>query len=390
MLDVGALLEFLVLFWLGLPVAIFAIYGSILVYYGRKKKDCLQMDLEHKEKMKFEPLVSIVVPTHNEESIISKRIENLISLDYSREKLEMIFVDDSDDSTPNIILDYAKSNPCLSLVRFPERMGYSPSMIAGCKQARGEIVVLGDAASFLDSQAIQNFVVHFRDPSVGAVTGQDVVLNVNEEVGRSESLYLRILNFLRIAESNMDSTFYVKGEATAVRSCLIRDLENCSATYDTAVGLFVRQKGFRTIYDPQVKFYEYAPLTHSDRVKQKTIRAANLIRIMLQFKHLMFKREYGKYGLVILPMNFAMLAIAPVSILIGFLVLIPTTFFNLTFSAAIWGIAGGILLLSLALARNLLHTFLDLESSLLKALYEIAIHKKHDKIDKVESTRRAL
>jgi cellulose synthase/poly-beta-1,6-N-acetylglucosamine synthase-like glycosyltransferase len=386
MLEVGTVLQFLVLFWLGLPVAIFAIYGSILFYYSRRKKNSFLPDYG---KTDFEPFVSIVVPTHNEESIISKRIENLISLNYAREKLEMIFVDDSDDSTPNIILKYAKSNPRLSLVRFTERMGYSPSMIAGCKKAKGEIVVLGDAGSFLDPQAIQNFVVHFQDPTVGAVTGQDVIMNANEQVGKSENLYLRILNFLRTAESNMDSTFYIKGEATAVRSCLVKDLENCSATYDTAVGLFARQKGFRTVYDPTVKFYEYAPLTHSDRVKQKTIRAANLIRIIYQFRHLMFKREYGKYGFVILPMNFAMLAIAPVALLVGFLVLIPTTFFNLTFSATIWGIAGGTLLLALVLSRNLLRTFLDLESSLLKALYEIAIHKSHDKIDKVASTRRS-
>jgi len=384
-------LRILVVFSLGLPFAIFASYGSIILYYNKFKRNESSEDSVHEEneaKAKFEPFVSVVIATHNEESIISKKIENLLALDYPWDKLEIIFVDDSDDSTPNIITNYAKNHPCVNLLRFHERMGYSPSMQAGCKKAKGEITVLGDAGSFLDAQAIRHFVGHFQNPDVGAVTGQDVILNLNEEVGRSENLYQRIYNFLRTAESKMDSTFFIKGEATAAKSCLIRDLENCSATFDTAVGLFLRQKGFKTVYDPKVKFYEYAPLTHSDRVKQKKIRAANLIRIMVQFRHLMFKRKYGKYGSIILPMYFAMVVIAPVAILIGFLLLIPATFFDFTFGATIWGIAGSVLLLSLLLSRDLLRTFLDFEKGLLEALYDIAIHKTHDKIDKVESTRR--
>ena len=391
MLDIASFLRMLVVFWLGLPIAIFALYGCIIVYYNKFKKTESPDSSEHKENLiqtKFEPDVSVVIATHNEELIISKKIENLLALDYPREKLEIIFADDSDDSTPDIIMEYTKKYPFVNLLRFNERMGYSPSMIEGCKKAKGEIIVLGDAGSFLDSHAIRHFVLHFQGPAIGAVTGQDVILNLNEGVGSSENLYQRVYNFLRTAESRMDSTFFIKGEATAARSSLIKDLEHCSATFDTAVGLFLRQKGYRTVYDPQVKFYEYAPLTHSDRVKQKTIRAANLIRIIFSFRHLMFKRKYGKYGSVILPMYFGMVAIAPVSILIGFLFLLPATFLDFGFGAIIWSIAGMAVLISLLFSRNLLRTFIDFEKSLLKALYEILIHKAHDKIDKVGSTRR--
>ncbi len=335
----------------------------------------------------YEPTVSVVVPTHNEEFIISKKIENLLALNYPKDKLEIIFADDSNDSTRSIITEWAKKNPNINLLAFEERMGYSPSMIAGIKKAKGEIIVLGDAGSFLDKDAIRHFVGQFRDPAVGAVTGQDVILNQDEYVGKSENLYQRIYNYLRIAETKMDSTFFIKGEATATRRSLIADLEKCSATFDTAIGLFLRQKGYRTIFDPNVKFYEYAPLTRSDRVKQKTI-SANLIRVILQFRDLMFNRKYGLYGSVILPMYFGMIVIAPLSILIGVLLLIPLTFLNLTLAAIAWGILGSAVLLLLIFSRNLLYTFLDFERSLLKAIFEIANHKTHDKIDTVASTRR--
>jgi cellulose synthase/poly-beta-1,6-N-acetylglucosamine synthase-like glycosyltransferase len=390
MVDIALILQILLIFFLGLPFAIFAIYGIIVVYYNKFRKSGSSQSFEHLSgDATYEPSVSIVVATHNEKAIISKKIENLLALDYPESKIEIIFADDSDDSTPDIILGYGKKYSRVNLLRFSERLGYSPSMIAGCKKAKGEIIVLGDAGSFLDAQAIKHFVGHFQNPEVGAVTGQDVILNLNEEVGNSENFYQKIYNFLRTAESKIDSTFFIKGEATAVRSILIKDLENCTATFDTAVGLFLREKGFKTVYDPQVKFYEYAPLTHSERVHQKKIRAANIIRVMIQFRHLMFKRKYGKYGSIILPMYFAMVAVAPAAILIGVLLLIPATFFSFTFAAIIWSIIGSLVLLSLIVSRQLIVTFVDFEYSLIKALFEIIVRKKKfDKIDTVASTRR--
>ena len=330
-----------------------------------------------------------MIPTHNEGKIVSKKIENLLSSNYPQEKLEIIFVDDSDDSTPEIIKKYSNGSSIIRLIRFNERVGYSPSMIAGCKAAEGEIIIFNDAGSFLDSETIPNLVAHFQNPDIGVVTGNDMILNLNEEVGRSENLYVKIYNFLRTAETNMDSTFYIKGEATAVRKDLINDLDMCGETFDTTVGLFVRQKGYKVVFDPAARFYEYSPQTHSGRITQKTIRAANLVKVLWRFKHMIFNREHGKYGLIVLPMNFAMLVIAPLAILLGFTFLTVLTFFDLFFSTIIWVVLGSIFLFLLIFQRHLVFTFFEFEYSLLKALYQVVFTKKtHDKIDKVISTRR--
>ena len=374
----------------GIPILIFGLYGGITLYYGELKKNEREGTNKRNENSKFEPAVSVVVATHNEEKIVSKKIENLLCSNYPREKLEIIFVDDSDDSTPKIIQEYSKRSPNIRLIRFNERVGYSPSMIAGCKAAEGEIIILNDAGSFIDAEAIPNLVAHFQTPNVGVVTGKDVILNLEEEVGRSENLYQKIYNFLRVAETNMDSTFYIKGEATAVRKDLIKDLDMCSETFDTTIGLFVRRKGYKIVYDPEVKFYEYTPQTHSGRITQKTIRAANLVKVLWRFRDMMFKRELGRYGWVILPMNFAMLVVAPLALLVGFTFLIALTFFDLSFSAIIWVPLGSVFLFFLIFSRHFILTFLEFEYSLLKALYQLVFTKRtHDKIDKVISTRRS-
>ena len=281
MIEITSILEFLVLFCLGVPVAIFVIYGTIILYYNKAKKTYSTEALKG-ENIKYEPAVSIIVPTHNEKSVISKRVENFLASNYPKEKLEVIFVDDSNDSTPEIIDEHSKNNPHIRLLRFNQRMGYSPSLIAGCNAAKGEIVVFAEASSFIKPDAIHNLVRNFRNPKIGAVTGKDMLLNLNEEMGQKENSYLKILDFLRQGESNMDSTVFMKGEAAAVRKALINDLEKLDApgTADTAIAFFVRIKGYRFIFDPEVKFYEYSPSTREGRIKQKTIRAANLIKVM--------------------------------------------------------------------------------------------------------------
>jgi len=382
-------LEILVFALLGIPVFVFGLYGIIALYYGKIKRNRFHYGGEGSINAKFEPSVSVVVPTHNEELIVSKKLENLVASDYPKDKLEIVFVDDSSDSTPERIGEFSKKFANVRLIRFSERMGYSPSMIAGCQAAKGEIVILNDAGSFIDAQAIRNLVSHFQDPSVGLVTGKAVIMNLDETAGKSESLYERILSFLRTAETRMDSTFYIKGEATAVRKDLIKDLDMCSETFDTTAGLFVRQKGYKAIYDSNVKFYEYAPATHSGRIKQKTIRATNLIRALLRFRHMIFKHEYGKYGSIVLPMNFGMLIVAPLSIFAALVFLVPLTFLNLGLSTILWTVVGLAVLFCIVFFRNLLLTFIELEYSLLKALFQVVFTKKgFDKIEKVPSTRR--
>jgi cellulose synthase/poly-beta-1,6-N-acetylglucosamine synthase-like glycosyltransferase len=337
--------------------------------------------------------VSIVLPTHNEELIIKKRIDNLLSLDYPRDKLEVVFVDDSTDSTGDIIRDYVKRYPQMRLVRFDERMGYSPCLIAGCRTARGEVVVLAEASSFMNQEVIRRLVSDLRNPSISMVTGNDVLLNKDDKAGRSEALYLKILNFVRTGESNMDSTIFMKGEAAAVKKNVIGDLqalEGCPGTADTGIALLVRKKGGRITYDPRVQFYEYAPSSHGERIRQKVTRGANLIKVIWHFREMFFRRQYGNFGLVTLPITFAMLTFAPVSLLAGFLFLALLTLASAGTYYMVWLIFASLLLLVLLFSRSLLYTILESEYSLLKALYEIlVVRKTHDRIERIVSTRSA-
>ena len=170
---------------------------------------------------------------------------------------------------------------------------------------------------------------------------------------------------------------------------MLEDIEDANETFDTTTGLYARQKGYKVVYDPEVKFYEYAPDTRSGSIKQKTIRAANLIKVLWRFRGMMFKRKYGKYGSLTRPFNFALLTILPVFILFWFLSLSALTFLDVGFFVYVWVALGIAFLFLLVFSRRLLLTFFQFEYSLLKAIFQVLfVRKSHDKIDQVVSTRR--
>src|SRR2546425_2938136 len=50
------------------------------------------------------PMVSILIPAHNEEKVIARTLESMLRMDYPRDRLEILIINDgSSDSTGEIV-----------------------------------------------------------------------------------------------------------------------------------------------------------------------------------------------------------------------------------------------------------------------------------------------
>ncbi|MHA2236941.1 MAG: glycosyltransferase [Candidatus Hodarchaeales archaeon] len=378
---VRMLVSFTVLF----PSIILVAYSLLLIYYSKKEKYQKDNKLD-----KFQE-ISILIPTHNEETIIEKRIENIFDSKYPFEKMNVIFIDDSSDSTADIIQKYVDKHSNFHLIRFNQRMGYSVAIQAGIEASDTDIIILNEAGSFPRPDSLIELTANFENPEIGAVTAKSVLYNTDEKIGEIESVYLRIINFIRKSESNMDSTIYIKGEATGYRRELVSDIVAVPNTgsIDTSMAFWVRKKGYKTVFDPKVVFDEYAPTDDSGYIKQKTIRAANIMRNLMIFKNMILNPKYGKFGVFTLTFHTLALFIFPffpILFLLSFTtgILIDTTFFLRLLSPII-----GALLIILLFSKNLILLIIELEISLVKSIYQIFVSRVgHDKIERVESTRR--
>ena len=127
--------------------------------------------------------VSILVPAHNEERVIGRLLQRLIELTYSKEKYEIIVINDhSTDATGRIAESYASKHP--NLIKVVNRdfggNGKAEALNVGLRFAEGELVGFFDADYVPQTNILEKMGPHFLDPHVGIVQGRVSVLNEKE------------------------------------------------------------------------------------------------------------------------------------------------------------------------------------------------------------------
>ena len=106
-------------------------------------------------KGKPEP-VSIIIPCYNASTTIGKTIESLLKLDYPKNMLEIIIVDDkSTDNSVEVIKRYVRMYKNVRLIQNKKNFGKAafPTNI-GIRAAKNKYIAVADADSRLDKDAL--------------------------------------------------------------------------------------------------------------------------------------------------------------------------------------------------------------------------------------------
>jgi cellulose synthase/poly-beta-1,6-N-acetylglucosamine synthase-like glycosyltransferase len=120
------------------------------------------------------PYVSMIIAAHNEAASIGAKLDNILSLDYPHDRLEVVVASDgSNDGTDTIVRGYAARG--VKLLSLP-RQGKAPALNAAVAASAGEILVFSDANSMYAPSAIRALVQPFADPEVGGVAGNQCYL----------------------------------------------------------------------------------------------------------------------------------------------------------------------------------------------------------------------
>lgn len=122
--------------------------------------------------MEKSPLVSIIIPTYNEEEAIPQCIESLKNQTY--ENTEIIVIDDgSTDETVAIIEKFPKV-----IILKQNHQGPGPARNLGAKQAEGEILLFVDADMTFDKKFIEKLTEPIREEKVtGTFSKEEYVAN---------------------------------------------------------------------------------------------------------------------------------------------------------------------------------------------------------------------
>lgn len=106
------------------------------------------------------PRVSILVPARDEEEVIRSTVEHLLGLDYPREKIDVIIINDGSSDRTREILESIR-DPRLTVLHVPRErsgQGKSRALNSGIRRARGELIAVYDADNRPDPASLRLLV----------------------------------------------------------------------------------------------------------------------------------------------------------------------------------------------------------------------------------------
>jgi cellulose synthase/poly-beta-1,6-N-acetylglucosamine synthase-like glycosyltransferase len=193
----------------------------------------------------------------NEESVLERKLQNLLGLDYPPDRCQVVVVSDgSTDRTEDILHEQA-GNPRLLVVREQLQGGKARGLNDAIAVAGGEVIIFTDARQQIETGALRALVENFADPEVGCVSGAlmlgDPALG---EATKGMGLYWRIEKKIRELESESGSVVGATGALYAVRRELLTTVPVGTILDDLYIPLQVVRQGRRVVFEPRARAWD--------------------------------------------------------------------------------------------------------------------------------------
>lgn len=280
-----------IIFWamIGYPVSI----RLIGIFFKNKKND---KDYNHL------PSVTVMVVAHNEEKVILKKLNNLLELDYPKDKIEFLIASDkSTDQTNDIVRNFIREHPeyKIRLYEVKERKGKTNAQNEAQKTVTTEYLVMTDANSMLDKNSVKELMASFTSPEIAYVAGRLILVNSNSsDVSNAEASYWESDLTIRDIESRVQTITAGNGALYACRNSDYFDFKPIES-HDIGMPVYFALQGKRAIANHDAIAYEKAGEIIEDEFKRK-VRMNRLIlkqilpdiRILNLFKYKWFSYFY--------------------------------------------------------------------------------------------------
>lgn len=212
------------------------------------------------------PRVTVLMAAHNEAQRLPAKIANLHALDYPPDKLAILLV--SDGSTDGSI-DSVQALPRVRAVGYPDRAGKARALNFAMPHVESEFVVFCDVRQQLEASSVRRLMGNFRDPAVGAVSGELIHRPAGSATGRSIGLYWRYEKLIRKAESRFDSTVGASGALYAIRTRDFTPLPADTLLDDFEIPMQITRRGKRTVLESGAQVIDTLHEQLADERKRK-------------------------------------------------------------------------------------------------------------------------
>lgn len=200
-------------------------------------------------KLSITPAVTVVIAVHQGAELVLAKLQNLFELSYPKDKLDVVIAcDGSDDDTATRCRQF--SGLRIRVLECGERRGKAACLNDAVAAATGDVLLMTDVRQRLAPTALRELVANLADLTVGAVSGELLMEDVQTGFARGVDAYWRYEKLIRHAESRSGSTIGVSGALYAMRRELFRPLPSGTVLDDVLVPMRVACAGKRVIFEP--------------------------------------------------------------------------------------------------------------------------------------------
>jgi len=316
-----------IILWVAYVASLYFSIFILLIYFD--KKSFFEKE-QSSTNISREPMISILIPAYNEEKTITKTMESVWNLDYSKDKLEVIVINDgSKDSTKKIVQNYIKNKPNFKLISH-KNMGKAASMNKALTMAKGEFFACLDADSFVDSLTLKKMLaLYFKenDSRLAIITPAMKVYKPKNILQKIQWLeYLVIILIARIT-SHIDSLYVAPGPFSLYRTKIIKSLggfDKGSIVEDQEIAYRVQKSQYKIkqCFDGYV--YTVAPKKITPFYRQRRRWYMGSLSCLHKYKKMVASRKYGDFGMMQMVKNVLGYILALTGIIAAFyFILIP-------------------------------------------------------------------
>ncbi|HEY0269084.1 MAG TPA: poly-beta-1,6-N-acetyl-D-glucosamine synthase [Methyloradius sp.] len=264
--------------------------GAIFYYirYERPPKshrDLPRSGLETPPVLAEHPLVTIIVPCHNEGRDIEDTVEYLLASTYPN--FDILLVNDgSSDETREILDELAAQHPKIRVIHFARNQGKAVALNTGSLMTSAQYLCCIDGDALLDPEALSWLMVHFLNPRVGAVTGNPRVRNRSTLLGRLQvGEFSSIVGLIKRAQRTYGRIFTVSGVVACFRKAALHDVDYWSPamlTEDIDVSWKLQIRHWDVRFEPKAQCWILAPETLRGLWQQRLRWSTGGIQVMLK------------------------------------------------------------------------------------------------------------
>ena len=252
---------------------VLTVFGFI--NYVKSMKEQKEVDAQSLEY----PTCAILIPAHNEEKVIGATVASMLKLNYPKNKLRIIVVNDgSTDGTKKIVEGYRKHDRRVELFNIPAGeggKGKSRALNLGVKHVSADIIAIFDADNTPEENSLRYLVAQLLlHKELGGVIGKFRTVNKNHNL-LTRFINVETLSFQSILQAGrwqMQNIATLPGTNFVMWGWLIRELggwDEEALTEDSELSIRIYEAGYKIKYIPYAITYEQEPQEWKVWIKQR-------------------------------------------------------------------------------------------------------------------------